>query len=144
MELSSVSENSIPLQQMPPQMPQVPPQFQDPHATAGVPGYPYPLPQQFYPTPAMFMNQVRFFPLSPFPFSVPSPFHFSEPFLSPRSYPYPTFSLAPISLPRPISIQSHNISSLLLYPSISLFPVPCFLPRYISGVAPTLVPFLVP
>ena len=53
-ELSSISDSHIPLQQIPMQVP--PQHFQDPHATAGVPGYPYPPPQQFYP--AMYMNQV--------------------------------------------------------------------------------------
>jgi hypothetical protein len=62
-ELNPVSDVHIPLQQqvqvpMQMQVPmQVPPQhFQDSHATAGVPGYPYPHPQQFYT--AMYMNQV--------------------------------------------------------------------------------------
>jgi hypothetical protein len=79
-ELNCVADGQIPLHQVPMQVPhqhvpmqvppqqmpmQVPPQhFQDPHATAGVPGYPYP-PQQFF-TP-MYMNQGYATPYANYP-----------------------------------------------------------------------------
>lgn len=59
-ELTNITEqpqvNTQPQTTAMPQMPVHP--FQDPHATAGVPGYPYPPPQQYYPTP--YMNQVLY------------------------------------------------------------------------------------
>lgn len=60
--IDEVPNSQIPhMSQLPqiPHMSQIPmpvPHFhQDPHSTAGVPGYPYPPPHQFYPT--MYMNQ---------------------------------------------------------------------------------------